>query len=292
MTLPPRSNKWPPSPMNDNDLAALSSLARVLIVAGSDSGGGAGIQADIKTVTALRAYAATAVTAVTVQNTQGVSDVVPIPAETVAAQMRAVLSDIGADAIKLGMLHSTAVIEAVAQEIDALDTRVDLVVDPVMVATSGDKLLQDDAVIALRNLLVPAATLLTPNMPEAAVLTGKPVETLDDQKRAGDALMGLGPRAVLIKGGHGSDDVLYDVLVTEESIEVMTGPRFDTKHTHGTGCTLASAVAALLAQGVELREAVYGAREFVQAAIQTAPGFGNGSGPLNHMYRIPPIDAE
>ncbi|MCE7998742.1 MAG: bifunctional hydroxymethylpyrimidine kinase/phosphomethylpyrimidine kinase [Rhodobiaceae bacterium] len=258
-------------------------MGRVLIVAGSDSGGGAGIQADIKTVTMFGAYAATAVSAITVQNTLGVSDVLPLDPDIIVRQMQAVLDDIGADVVKTGMLHSTEVIEAVAQE---FDTRSDLklVVDPVMVATSGDPLLQDDAMIALRNLLVPAATILTPNMPEAARLTGQAVETLDDQKRAGDALMGLGPAAVLVKGGHGQGADVCDVLVTEESIEVMTSPRIDTVHTHGTGCTLASAIAALLSQGAPMRDAVSIARDYVHEAIATAPGLGKGHGPLNHMH--------
>ncbi|MCR9241749.1 MAG: bifunctional hydroxymethylpyrimidine kinase/phosphomethylpyrimidine kinase [Rhodobiaceae bacterium] len=269
--------------MNDNDTAPVPPLGRVLIVAGSDSGGGAGIQADIKTVTMFGAYAATAVSAITVQNTQGVSDVLPLEPDIIVRQMQVVLDDIGADVVKTGMLHSTEVIEAVAEELDAR-SGLKLVVDPVMVATSGGPLLRDDAMIALRNLLVPAATILTPNMPEAARLTGQSVETLDDQKRAADALMGLGPSAVLVKGGHGEGTDVHDVLVTEDSIEVMSSPRIDTLHTHGTGCTLASAIAALLSQGAPMREAVSIARDYVHEAIATAPGLGKGHGPLNHMH--------
>lgn len=269
--------------MNDNDSAPGPLMGRVLIVAGSDSSGGAGIQADIKTVTMFGAYAATAVSAITVQNTLGVSDVLPLEPDIIVRQMQAVLDDIGVDAVKTGMLHSTEVIEAVAQELDAR-SGLKLVVDPVMVATSGDPLLQEDAMIALRNLLVPAATILTPNMPEAARLTGQSVETLDDQKRAADALMGLGPNAVLVKGGHGEGADVHDVLVTEDSIEVMSSPRVDTLHTHGTGCTLASAIAALLSQGAPMRDAVSIARDYVHEAIATAPGFGKGHGPLNHMH--------
>lgn len=269
--------------MNDNDSAPGPLMGRVLIVAGSDSSGGAGIQADIKTVTMFGAYAATAVSAITVQNTLGVSDVLPLEPDIIVRQMQAVLDDIGADVVKTGMLHSTEVIEAVAQELDAR-SGLKLVVDPVMVATSGDPLLQEDAMIALRNLLVPAATILTPNMPEAARLTGQSVETLDDQKRAADALMGLGPSAVLVKGGHGEGTDVHDVLVTEDSIEVMSSPRIDTLHTHGTGCTLASAIAALLSQGAPMRDAVSIARDYVHEAIATAPGFGKGHGPLNHMH--------
>jgi len=269
--------------MNDNDTAPVPPLGRVLIVAGSDSGGGAGIRADIKTVTMFGAYAATAVSAITVQNTQGVSDVLPLEPDIIVRQMQVVLDDIGADVVKTGMLHSTEVIEAVAEELDAR-SGLKLVVDPVMVATSGDPLLRDDAMIALRNLLVPAATILTPNMPEAARLTGQSVETLDDQKRAADALMGLGPSAVLVKGGHGEGTDVHDVLVTEDSIEVMSSPRIDTLHTHGMGCTLASAIAALLSQGAPMRDAVSIARDYVHEAIATAPGLGKGHGPLNHMH--------
>ena len=269
--------------MNDNDTAPVPPLGRVLIVAGSEGGGGAGIRADIKTVTMFGAYAATAVSAITVQNTQGVSDVLPLEPDIIVRQMQVVLDDIGADVVKTGMLHSTEVIEAVAEELDAR-SGLKLVVDPVMVATSGDPLLRDDAMIALRNLLVPAATILTPNMPEAARLTGQSVETLDDQKRAADALMGLGPSAVLVKGGHGEGTDVHDVLVTEDSIEVMSSPRIDTLHTHGTGCTLASAIAALLSQGAPMRDAVSIARDYVHEAIATAPGLGKGHGPLNHMH--------
>jgi len=216
--------------MNDNDLpdgpaSDRQQMGRVLVVAGSDSGGGAGIQADIKTITVLGAYAATAVSAITVQNTLGVSQVFPLEADLVRAQMQAVLDDIGADVVKIGMLHSSAVIEAVAMELDAR-SGIDLVVDPVMVATGGAVLLEDDAMLALRNLLVPMATILTPNMPEAAALTGKPVETLDDQKRAGDALIGLGPKAVLVKGGHGHDAVWDGVdgwLVVDGDFVVNSG---------------------------------------------------------------------
>lgn len=274
--------------MNDNDIAddgevGHDRLGRVLSIAGSDCSGGAGIQADIKAITAMGAYAATAVTAITVQNTMGVSEVFPLEPALIRSQINAVLDDIGADVVKTGMLHSTAVIEMVAA---ALDGRagLDLVVDPVMVAKGGASLLQEEAMIALRNLLVPAATLLTPNMPEAEALTGRPVRTLDDQKRAGDALMGLGPKAVLVKGGHGEGADIYDVLVTEESVEVMTSPRLNTVHTHGTGCTLASAIAALMAQGAPLRDAVSIARDYVHEAILTAPGFGKGHGPLNHAF--------
>ncbi|MBG52106.1 MAG: bifunctional hydroxymethylpyrimidine kinase/phosphomethylpyrimidine kinase [Rhodobiaceae bacterium] len=277
--------------MTDTDIFDPSVLGRLLIVAGSDSGGGAGIQADIKTATMFGTYAMTAVTAITVQNTLGVQDVLPLEPALIVAQMRAVLDDIGADVVKTGMLHSSAVIEAVAAELDAREG-LQLVVDPVMIAKGGASLLQAEAIQVLRNFLVPQATLLTPNMPEAEALTGHPVRTLDDQKRAGDALMGLGPQAVLVKGGHGCDDAgqVHDVLVTADSLEVMSSPRIDSVHTHGTGCTLASAIAALLAQGAPMREVVSIGRDYVHDAIRTAPGFGKGHGPLNHMHPFQVLD--
>lgn len=257
---------------------------RVLIIAGSDSGGGAGIQADIKTVTMLGGYAMTAVTAITVQNTLGVHGIHDVPVDIVRAQIRAVLDDIGADAIKTGMLHSVEIIEVAAEEISAGAPDAALVVDPVMIAKGGAALLQADAVDAFKRALIPLATLLTPNSPEAAALTGRRVETLDEQKAAADALLGLGCDAVLVKGGHIPGETIFDVLATQETLEVMSSPRIDTRHTHGTGCTLASAIATFLAQGVELRDAVEAARDYVHEAIRTAPGFGRGHGPLNHMH--------
>lgn len=264
--------------MNDNP------RGRVLIIAGSDSGGGAGIQADIKTVTALGGYAATAITALTVQDTLGVHDVFPVPVDIIRAQMKAVLDDIGADAFKTGMLATAEVIEAVAQEIDAYEGPAAFVADPVMVAKGGGRLLEPSAIDAVKRLLLPITDLLTPNMPEAAALTGFAVETLEDQKRAGEALLNLGAGAVLVKGGHGTGESVHDVLVTEETIQVMSSPRIHTKHTHGTGCTLASAIAAGMAQGLNLTEAVVQARDYVHEAIARAPGFGRGHGPLNHGF--------
>ena len=259
---------------------------RVLIVAGSDSGGGAGIQADIKTVTALGGYAATAVTAVTVQDTTRVHAVHPIPSEIVAQQIRVVLADIGADCIKTGMLNDTTVIEAVAAVIaeDAAD--VPLIVDPVMVATSGDRLLEEDAERALKTRLLPRATLITPNLPEAEALLGEPVAGLDAMTSAAVRLRELGPQAVLLTGGHGEGDDIVDVLATDQGVEVFTSPRIDSRSTHGTGCTLASAIAAGLAQGKANVEAVQAARAYVREAIRAAPGFGKGHGPLHHGWVI------
>jgi hydroxymethylpyrimidine/phosphomethylpyrimidine kinase len=260
------------------------SIGRVLIIAGSDSGGGAGIQADIKTVTMLGAYAATAVTAVTVQNTLGVSAVHPIPLHIVEAQVRAVLDDIGADVIKTGMLGDLSTVDLVARLIG--ESRVAAVIDPVMVAKGGHALLDEDAVSAVRDRLTPLAALLTPNAPEAEALTGLEVHTLDDQRRAGERLLELGAKAVLMKGGHVPGPVVADLLLTCEGETIFQAPRIETRHTHGTGCTLASACAAGLAQGLDLKEAVGRAHAYVAEAIRRAPGLGRGHGPLNHGWPL------
>ena len=260
------------------------SRGRVLIIAGSDSGGGAGIQADIKTVTALGGYAATAITAITVQNTLGVQGVHPIPPEVVAAQARAVLDDIGADAVKTGMLGDVEMVTRVAAILDTV--RVPVVVDPVMVAKGGTSLLDPSAIDAVRTLMVPRATVLTPNAPEAQALTGLSVHTTDDLRRAGERLLALGARAVLMKGGHVEGPTVIDVLMTPEGETTFEGERLDTRHTHGTGCTLASAVAAGLAQGLSLPEAVARAWAYVHEAMRQAPGFGAGHGPLDHAWPL------
>lgn len=253
---------------------------RVLVAAGSDSGGGAGIQADIKAIAALGGYAATAVTALTAQNTLGVQEVWPVPPAFIRRQIVSVLDDIGADAIKLGMLGGAGVIDAVA---DALaEITVPLVLDPVMVAKGGARLLPDDAVDVLRLRLLPLATLLTPNVPEAEALTGRTIASVADLQAAGDALRAMGAAAVLMKGGHLPGPVCTDLLVTIDGTLMLEEPRIDTRHTHGTGCTLASAVAAGLAQGLHLHDAVRRARRFVQSAIRSAPGYGGGHGPLDH----------
>jgi len=266
------------------------SKGRVLVIAGSDSGGGAGIQADIKTITALGGYAATAVTAVTVQNTLGVTGVHPIPLEVIAAQARAVLDDIGADAIKTGMLGDAAVVETVAAAIDHADKTarglVPVVVDPVMVAKGGAPLLAQAAIGAVKSLMIPRAALLTPNAPEAVALTGLSVETTDDLRRAGGALLALGAKAVLMKGGHVAGERVVDVLMTPDGETSFEGERIETRHTHGTGCTLASACATGLAQGLSLEEAVARAWNYVHEAMLRAPGFGAGHGPLDHGWTL------
>ncbi len=259
-------------------------LARVLIIAGSDSGGGAGIQADIKTVTMLGGYAATAITAVTVQNTLGVTDVHPIPPGIVAAQARAVLADIGADAIKTGMLGEIAVIEAVAEVL--AETAAPAVIDPVMFAKGGAGLMAQGGLDVFRRLMVPGAALLTPNAPEAEALTGVEVSSLEGQRRAGEALLRAGVRAALVKGGHLAGPRVVDLLVTPDGETTFEGPRLDTRHTHGTGCTLASACAVGLAQGLPLAEAVARAAAYTAEAIARAPGFGAGHGPLDHGWPV------
>lgn len=269
-----------------SDFQVVDPRGRVLIIAGSDSGGGAGIQADIKTVTALGGYAMTAITAVTVQDTLGVHAIHEVPLDIIRGQIKVVLEDIGTDAIKTGMLHSVEIIEAVAEDISNLAPAAALIVDPVMVAKGGAVLAGSETVDAYKRALMPFATLITPNVPEAEALTGRKIETLDQQKAAADALLGLGCDAVLVKGGHMPGDTIHDVLATQEMIEVMSGPRIDTPHTHGTGCTLASAIAALMAQGAPLRDAVDVARDYVEEAIRSAPGFGKGHGPLYHAHTL------
>lgn len=259
---------------------------RVLVVAGSDSGGGAGIQADIKTITALDAYAATAVTALTAQNTLGVHGVVGIAPEFIAMQMRVVLEDIGADCIKTGMLHQAAVIDVVAAVLAEAAPQTPVVVDPVMVAKGGAALLDPEARDSLVRRLLPLATLLTPNLPEAESLLGRAIPDAGALEESARALLALGPRAVLLKGGHLPGERLVDVLVSAEDSQRFEGPRIATRHTHGTGCTLASAIAAGLAQGLALGTAVGRARAYVQEAIRTAPGLGSGHGPINHAHTV------
>ncbi|TCZ63715.1 bifunctional hydroxymethylpyrimidine kinase/phosphomethylpyrimidine kinase [Roseicella aquatilis] len=261
---------------------------RVLIVAGSDSGGGAGIQADLKAVTALGGYAATAITALTAQNTEGVHGVLPVPIDFLRQQIRVVLRDIGADALKTGMLHDAPTIEAVCEEFAAEAPGVPLVADPVMVAKGGHPLLQPDAVEVLKRRLLPLAAIVTPNLPEAEVLLGRPIPDAAAMPAAAEALLGLGPRAVLLKGGHLPGERLVDILATPEGVIRFEDARIETRHTHGTGCTLASAIAAGLAQGMALRDAVARARAYVRAAILAAPGYGRGHGPLDHGVTVDP----
>lgn len=264
-----------------------STKPRILVVAGSDSGGGAGIQADIKTITMLGGFAMTAVTALTAQNTLGVEDVLAIEPRFVALQMKSVLTDIGADAIKTGMLGSAKVVEAVADVCESTAFGVPLIVDPVMVAKGGARLLDKGAHDALVLRLLPLASLLTPNVPEAEVLTGMTVKTRRDLERAADALLALGPSAVLMKGGHLEGDTVVDLLRTADGAEhVFEGPRIVSRSTHGTGCTLASGIAAGIAEGLTLQGAVARARDYVVKAIRLAPGLGKGHGPLEFAHPL------
>lgn len=257
---------------------------RVLIVAGSDSGGGAGIQADIKTATVLGAYAMTAVTAITVQNTQGVTAVHEVPLDIVAAQIEAVVTDIGADVIKTGMLASRPMIETVADALARCAIGTPRVVDPVMRAKGGHALLAEDAAEALVKRLVRGAAVVTPNLPEAEVLTGRVIKTIADMEAAVDGCRALGAQAVLLKGGHLEGDKLLDLLITADDVVRFEDTRIDTTSTHGTGCTLASAIAAGLARRLPLVDAVREARTYVRKAILTAPKLGHGHGPLNHAH--------
>ncbi len=263
------------------------SKGRVLIIAGSDSGGGAGLQADIKTITMLGGYAMNAVTAVTVQNTLGVSGVHEIPPEIVTAQIEAVMADLGADAWKLGMLGSAEHVRAVRAAYEAVGAGVPLVLDPVMIAKGGAALLAEDAIAVIRDELVPRAAIVTPNAPEAEALTGVEVRGLDGQMEAADVLVEqLGAYAALIKGGHIEGAIVRDVLLTREGYRVFESERIHTRATHGTGCTLASAIAAHMAQGAAIEAAVERAREYLMEAIRAAPGFGQGHGPLGHNWGV------
>jgi len=260
------------------------SLPRALSIAGSDSGGGAGIQADLNTFGAFGVFATTAITAVTVQNTTGVSGFQEIAPETVAAQIRAVAQDIGVDAAKTGMLASAPIVNAVADTVAAVGIP-KLVVDPVFVSKHGHRLLAADAVASLRERILPLATLVTPNLPEAAELSGVPVASREDMRRVGEQLLELGAGAVLVKGGHlergGADDLFVDG-VREEWLE---SERLATRHTHGTGCVLSAAIAAELARGTELLDAVRSGKAFVTEAIRHALSIGGGIGPVDPLWR-------
>jgi hydroxymethylpyrimidine/phosphomethylpyrimidine kinase len=259
---------------------------RVLIIAGSDPSGGAGLQADIKTVTALGGYAAAAITALTVQNTLGVRAVHPVAPAVIGAQVDAVLSDIGADAVKIGMIADAAAAEMIAKRLSPHAAAIPIVLDPVLAATSGDALAGQDVAAAILNKLAPLAALITPNVYEAEALTGLSIASEDDMAAAGAALIAAGAGAALVKGGHLAGAEVKDVLVTKSGVRIFSNPRIETTSTHGTGCTLSSAIAAGLAQGLALQAAVKRAIDYVHIAIKTAPGFGQGAGPLNHTHPL------
>ena len=273
--------------MTDN--SSQKQYCRVLTIAGSDSGGGAGIQADLKTISANGCYGMTVITALTAQNTVGVTAIHPVPVHFVKQQMEAVLTDIGTDAVKIGMLFSPELIKCVADQLGSSKIK-NIVLDPVMVATSGDKLLLDDAIEALKEHLLPLADIITPNLPEAEVLLGRDIKSLADLEQAAEELAGLGCSNILIKGGHlqdeESDDLLY--LGDEKRSVVLPGRRIDTNNTHGTGCTLSSAIASYLARGKEMEEAVRRAKEYITDAIIAGADYqiGQGHGPVHHFYKL------
>ena len=260
-------------------------MRTALTIAGSDSGGGAGIQADLKTFAACGVYGTSAITAVTAQNTLGVTAWEPVSTELVIAQIEAVAGDIPPAAVKTGMLPTAAIVEAVSAAIEGLDLP-NLVVDPVMVAKGGDRLLRDDAVAAMKTHLFRLAEVLTPNIPEAEALTGMRITSVDDMLAAARRIREMGPRVVIVKGGHAASHESVDVVCLPHAEFELRGPRIATVHTHGTGCTFASAIAAYLALGRPLEEAIREARTYLEGAIRHAPGLGAGQGPLNHFWRL------
>jgi hydroxymethylpyrimidine/phosphomethylpyrimidine kinase len=260
-------------------------MRTALTIAGSDSGGGAGIQADLKTFAAHGVYGTSALTAVTAQNTLGVTAWQSLPADLVTAQIEAVDADFELGAIKVGMLANAAIVEAVAATIVELELA-NVVVDPVMIAKGGDRLLEIDAVDAIRRELLPHTRIVTPNVPEAEALTGMRIASVDDMRAAAQRILSLGPRVVLVKGGHLDGAESVDVAVTTEGSFELRRPRQDTTSTHGTGCTLSSSIAANLALGMDVRAALERARDYLDGAIRNAPGLGRGHGPLAHFWRV------
>ncbi len=257
---------------------------RILSIAGSDSSGGAGVQADIKTIAMLGGYAMSAITTITAQNSVGVQAIAPMSGDVVARQISSCIEDIGVDAVKIGMLHDEEIIEATAGALRHLPDETPLVLDPVMIATSGAALIAPEAITALRHALFPLASLLTPNLPELAHLVGRSLSTSDEMIAAAQELSDNTGAAVLAKGGHTSDERIIDILIQPgRDPGYFEHSRIDTRHTHGTGCTLSSAIATLMAHGQSLENAVRLGRNFVLRAIEAAPGYGAGSGPLGHQ---------
>lgn len=264
-------------------------MRTALTIAGSDSGGGAGIQADLKTFAACGVYGTSAITAITAQNTLGVMSWEAVSTDLVVAQIEAVAGDLPPQAVKTGMLATAAIVKAVAAAIGGLDLP-NLVVDPVMIAKGGDRLLREDAVAAIKAHLLTLAEIVTPNIPEAEVLGGTSIRTVADMRAAARRIRALGPRVVVVKGGHmdatDTGNVVIDVVCTPNDEFELRGPRLETRHTHGTGCTFAAAAAAFLAQDQAVDEALRNAREYLEGAIRNAPGLGQGHGPLNHFWRV------
>jgi hydroxymethylpyrimidine/phosphomethylpyrimidine kinase len=256
-------------------------IARALTIAGSDSGGGAGIQADLKTFQELHVFGLSAFTAVTAQNTLGVTGIYELPPEAVARQIDAVATDLGIDAAKTGMIANIEIMEVIAEKIREHHIR-RLVIDPVMIAKSGHALLREDARDALKRLLIPLATVITPNLPEAEVLTGMSLVTMEQRKEAARRLLDLGVQAVVIKGGHTEDEEAIDLFYDGQEFRTLSAPRLHTRHTHGTGCTFSAAITAELAKGASLWEAVKTAKDFITEAIRHPLHLGQGHGPTNH----------
>ena len=267
----------------------MKKYATVLTIAGSDSGGGAGIQADIKAISATGGYAASAITAITVQNTLGVQQVFPVPTDILSAEIDAVLSDIGADAVKIGMLHSGEVVSVVADQLQRFAIK-NIVLDPVMVSTSGHRLIEDTAIDSLKQLLIPLARVITPNIPEAEVLLGEKITSQKELPDAARRLSRNGSISVMMKAGHLQDDYLVDYFYNAETdcVTPLCSKRILTPNTHGTGCTLSSAMASFLAQGLSLDDAAKAAKEYISAAIESGAEYeiGHGHGPVNHFFMV------
>ena len=256
--------------------------SKVLIIAGSDSSGGAGIQADIKTITALGSYATTAITAVTAQNTKGVKKIISIPASTVQKQITMILDDIGTHAVKIGMLHNTSIIKIVYKILRKYKLK-NIVLDPVMIAKGGTKLINNSSIINLKKLLLPLCTLVTPNIPEAEVLTGYSISSKEDMIKAAKTILNMGSKNVLLKSGHLKNKMIFDILATKKGIKVFKKRKIRTRNTHGTGCTLSSALATCLSQKKNIVRSCKISLGYVDKAIISAPGYGKGFGPLNHL---------
>ena len=256
--------------------------SKILIIAGSDSSGGAGIQADIKTVTALGSYAMTAITAVTAQNTKGVKKITPIPTKNVQEQITMILDDIGADGVKIGMLHNASIIKCVYSILKKYKLK-NIVLDPVMGAKGGTRLISNSSIKYLKKLLLPLSNLVTPNIPEAEVLIGGPISNKKDMIEAAKIILNMGSKNVLLKGGHLKSKMICDILVTKKEIKVFSKRKIKTKNTHGTGCTLSSALATCLSQKKNIFKSCKISLNYVNQAITYAPGYGKGCGPLNHL---------
>ncbi len=277
-----------PSLLALNLFSTMNTYTRLLTIAGSDSGGGAGIQADLKTFSALGCYGMSVITALTAQNTLGVTAIHSVPTAFIARQIDAVVTDIGVDAVKIGMLATSEIIETVAERLGFYKLQ-PIVLDPVMTAKSGDRLLEESAIVALRNALLPLATVITPNLPEASILLGRPIQTADEMKQAAKDLQALGAKHVLIKGGHLETAHSRDCLLTADgATHWLDAPRIMTKNTHGTGCTLSSAIAAYLAKGFDIAEAVKFAKAYLTGALEHGATYtlGKGHGPVHHFYKL------